>query len=92
MTVKLRDFVIADDLLEIIEREVTRIKSLPVIDEREIAKMEKIAKTYAILMSSTRENMKQGLFGKLDAQELKKAIESGDDTGETDDEGGDPFS
>lgn len=92
MTVKLRDFQIADDILEIIEREVTIIKNLGKIDERDIAKLEKLAKTYTTVMSSTRENYKQGLFGKLDADELKKAIDGAEDSSETDDESSDPFS
>lgn len=92
MSVKLRDFIIADDILEIIEREVSKIKGVASPDERDIARLEKLAKTYTTVMSSTRENYKQGLFGKLDAKELNKAIESGDDTGESDDESGDPFS
>lgn len=92
MSVKLRDFQIADDILEIIEREVTILKQQGSVDDREIAKLEKLAKTYTTVMSSTRENYKQGLFGKLSAEELEKAIASTDDGGESDDETGDPFS
>lgn len=92
MSVKLRDFIIADDILEIIEREVSKIKMLAEPDERDIARLEKLAKTYTTVMSSTRENYKQGLFGKLDAKELDKAVDGADEAGETDDESSDPFS
>lgn len=86
MTVKIKDLQISDDALDVVYREVRRIAALQAPDEREIAKLEKLVKTYAVLMASMRENIKQGIFGKLSAEELDQAVDSADDGDETADD------
>lgn len=91
MSVKIRDLQIGDDILVIIEREVNIIKALGALELTEIAKLERLAKTYVGIMSSTRENLKHGLFGKISAQEIDSLVEGAEESGESEDDAADPL-
>lgn len=91
MTVKIKDLEVADDAMSIVHQEVRRIASLTDRDEREIAKLEKLVKTYAVLMASFRENLKNGIFGKLSAEELQDTVNSAGDGPDAGDEGDEPL-
>jgi len=86
--VKIRDFRISDDIMEVVDREVVRIKALKVLSNDELAKLEKITKVYGLLMSSLRENVKHNLFGRLGGEalgDLGAAEEELDEGAEADD-------
>jgi hypothetical protein len=68
---KIRELMMADDIMLIVGQEVERIKVNPDRDERDLMKLEKLARVYTIMMASTRENLKQGVFGKIDDAELE---------------------
>lgn len=86
--VKVRDFRISDDIMEVVDREVMRIKALKVLSADELAKLEKITKVYGLLMSSLRENVKHNLFGRLGGEVLVDVAEEElDESAEADDTG-----
>lgn len=63
---------IADDINEIIAKQVKLIKKEKELDKDMAFKLEKYAKIYAVLMGSHRENLKQGILGKLTEDELEE--------------------
>lgn len=77
MSVKIRDFVVAENIMTIVDREVSRILSLVDPDDRDIARLERMAKTYSVLMASTRENIKHGLYGNLSGADLGDEVFDG---------------
>lgn len=79
MEVKLKDLEVADMILDIIFEEVAALKVSKDRSPAEIIKLEKIAKTYQIIMASTRENIRSGLFGNLTNEDL---VNTTDDTDE----------
>lgn len=81
MTTKIRDLQIQDDIMEIIEMEVKSILSRTKNGqqtEKDIVVLEKLAKTYAAVMASHRQNIEHGVYG--DVTGLK---EGADDLGNT---------
>jgi len=76
-------------MIEIVDRETARIKQSGDLDASDLIRLEKLAKVYAILMSSHRENMKYGVFGNMDLEELDESVDGGGDGGQADNEGAD---
>jgi len=76
-------------MIEIVERETARIAQAGDLDASDLIRLEKLAKVYATLMSSHRENMKYGVFGSLELDELDEAVDGGGDSGDADNEGAD---
>lgn len=82
---KLLDLQISDDMLAIINEEVTRIKMAGgERTERDMLILEKAAKIYQILQSNAREAVKAGSFGLLpdadlkDSEDLQGAVDGSD--------------
>ena len=63
---------IAEDINEIVRREVKLLKKEKVLDKEQAVKLEKYAKIYAVLMGSHRENLKYGILGKLSEADLEE--------------------
>ncbi len=61
---------IAEDIKEIVAKEIDIIKSKDKRDASDIMKLEKLSKTYANMMADLRENIKSGLYGKLSKESL----------------------
>lgn len=84
---KLTDFLIADDILEIIHQEVQTIKQNPDRSPADIVKLEKLSKSYQIIMASNREAFKSGILGSLSPEELDETpddtYDEGDDAEES---------
>lgn len=72
--IKVKDIVISDDILTIVSEEVDRIKMLGMAgrEAADLVRLEKVAKVYALMMSSTRENTKAGIYGKMSTEDLEK--------------------
>ncbi len=69
---KLKEIMIADDIMEIVADLVAEIKAGS-RDVAELMKLEKCAKVYATIMASNRENLKAGLLGNLSDEELSNS-------------------
>lgn len=85
---KLLDLRIHDDILEIVDEEVTRIRAAG--DERTQADMlvlEKATKIFTMLQANLREAMKAGSFGNMSDDELNQSqdLESAVDGSDSDD-------
>lgn len=77
--------------MSIVQEEVRGIKGRgKERDDRDLMKLEKLAKVYATLMASHRENIKFGVFGNLSSEQLDDPIDGPDGAGGTDDPGQDP--
>lgn len=71
MSSNLIELQIAEDIKEIVKREVLKLKnSPPGLDKESLMALEKVTKAYTMLMADLRENVKQGIFGKLDEEQL----------------------
>lgn len=85
---KFKDVKISEDIMTIVAGEVERIKGLGIgIEAGDLIRLEKATKIYALLMSSTRENIKSGAFGKMSLEELEKLdthLDGSDDSDESD--------
>lgn len=79
---KLKDFQIADNILDIIYDEIQMIKRNPDRSPADIVKLEKLSKAYQIIMASNREALKSGMLGGLTPEELDRATDNADDEGE----------
>lgn len=79
---KLRDVEIAENIMDIIEEEVDRIKQNPHREVGDVVLLERLSKTYSVIMASNRELLKSGALGKLSSQDLDKDL---DDRGDDDD-------
>ena len=64
--------------MDIVDREIARIQAVPEPDDRDIIRLEKLAKVYATLMANLRENMKHAIFGKLSDKELDSGVDGAD--------------
>jgi hypothetical protein len=83
MTTKIRDLQIQDDIMEIIDCEVKSILARTQKgqqNEKDIVILEKLAKTYAAVMASHRQNIEYGVYGDTN-NDLE---ESGDRSSDTD--------
>ena len=81
---KLRDVEIAENIMDVIEEEVDRIKQNPNREVGDIVLLERLSKTYSVIMASNRELLKSGALGKLSSQELDKDLnDSSDDEDDT---------
>jgi hypothetical protein len=79
---KLRDVEIAENIMDIIEEEVDRIKQNPNREVGDVVLLERLSKTYSVIMASNRELLKSGALGKLSSQELDKKLDDGGDDDE----------
>lgn len=79
MDIKIKDFQIADDILDIIYEEVQQLKVTKERGPSEIVRLSNLAKAYQIIMASTRENIRSGLLGKLSDEELTEEEENDDE-------------
>lgn len=71
MSSNLIELQIAEDIKEIVKREVLKLKNSPELDKTSLMALEKVTKAYTMLMADLRENVKAGLFGKLDDAQLQ---------------------
>lgn len=78
----LRDLEIADDILKIVDEEVTAIKNATSREVADIIRLEKISKIYTTLMANQREVLRSGVLGKLSLKELDKELDDGSDDDE----------
>jgi hypothetical protein len=76
----LRDLEIADDILKIVDEEVTAIKNATSREVADIIRLEKISKIYTTLMANQREVLKSGVLGSLKLDESDNGGDSEDDT------------
>lgn len=81
--IKFKELVISDRIMTIVEREIGKLESG--MRDTDFMKLEKLAKVYQILMANHRENIKHGVFGKLDTKELQDAVDGGDSSSDADD-------
>ena len=77
---KFRDVQIAEDIMSVIEQEVTRIKENPSRETGDIILLERLSKTYSVIMASNRELVKSGMLGNLKLDESDDAGDSENDT------------
>lgn len=86
---KLLDIQVSDDILQIVNEEVTRIKAAGANrTERDALILEKMTKIYSLIQANVRENVKAGMFGSMSDEDLNNAqsLESAIDGTESDDE------
>lgn len=86
---KLLDIQVSDDILQIVNEEVTRIKEAGANrTERDALILEKMTKIYSLIQANVRENVKAGMFGNMSDEDLNDAqsLESTIDSTESDDE------
>ena len=76
---KLRDVQIAEDIMSIIEEEVTRIKQNPDRETGDVILLERLSKTYSTIMASNRELVKSGMLGNLKLEERDNSSDAEDD-------------
>lgn len=72
MATNIKDLQIQDNIMEVLDLEVKKLQALQKnnqLDERGILLLEKLAKTYATVMGSHRENLKYGLYGDVSGEE-----------------------
>lgn len=87
----IEELLIADDMMGVVREEVHILKKKGGSrDDRDLMKLEKLAKVYATLMASHRENVKFGVFGNLSGEQLDDPIDGGEGAGAGDDSGDDP--
>ena len=81
------DFEISDDILQIVNEEVTRIKLSTDRTDRDMLTLEKATKIFSMLQANTREAVKAGMFADLKDSELEQShgLESAVDSAESDD-------
>jgi hypothetical protein len=63
---------IAEDIKRLVEQEVKRLVVKPELDKGDFAILEKLAKTYSMMMADFRESLKAGLFGQMGEQGLEE--------------------
>lgn len=66
---------IADDIKDILRREVTKLKNKEKLEGNDPTNLEKYTKIYSILMGSHREDVKHGIFGQMSEEDLEKLLE-----------------
>lgn len=76
---KLRDVQIAEDIMSIIEEEVTRIKQNPDRETGDVILLERLSKTYSVIMASNRELVKSGMLGNLKLDQSDDGSDTEDD-------------
>lgn len=76
---KLRDVQIAEDIMSIIEEEVTRIKQNPDRETGDVILLERLSKTYSTIMASNRELVKSGMLGNLKLSQSDDSSDTEDD-------------
>lgn len=76
---KLRDVQIAEDIMSIIEEEVTRIKQNPDRETGDVILLERLSKTYSTIMASNRELVKSGMLGNLKLGQSDDGSDTEDD-------------
>jgi len=67
---KLREILIAEQILEVIGEEIQKIKDLPDRDIGAIGRLEKLTKSYSVMMANAREMQKSGIYGSLSNEEI----------------------
>jgi phage terminase small subunit len=72
MAKKILEQKIADDIKQILEREVAKLKRKKDLEGHDAAHLEKYAKIYSIMTAAHREDMKSGAFGKMTDAELEE--------------------
>lgn len=85
MKTQIRDLQIQDDIMEIIDCEVKSILRRTKNGqqtEKDIAVLEKLAKTYAAVMASHRQNIEYGVYGDTD-DNLEESGDSRSDSSDT---------
>lgn len=71
---KLLDMQVSDDILQIVNEEVTRIKAAGANrTERDALILEKMTKIFSMIQANTRESMKAGAFGNMSDADLDQA-------------------
>lgn len=89
---KLLDIQVSDDILQIVNEEVTRIKNAGNNrTERDALILEKMTKIFSLIQANVRENAKAGMLGNMSDADLEQAesLESAVDSPGSDDELGD---
>lgn len=76
---KLRDVQIAEDIMAVIEEEVNRIKENPSRETGDIILLERLSKTYSVIMASNRELVKSGMLGNLKLGQSDDGSDTEDD-------------
>lgn len=93
MSTKIRDLQIQDDIMEIIDCEVKSILARTKSGqqtEKDVVILEKLAKTYAAVMASHRQNIEYGVYGDTDNDLKDGHNDLGDtDNGSGSEDGGD---
>jgi hypothetical protein len=92
MSTGIRDLELQDHIMDAIECELKLIRGRQKTGqqtEKDVVILEKLAKTYATVMGSHRENMKYGVYGDVKG-ELNEAGDGLGDTGNSTDPDDDP--
>ena len=66
---------IAEDLKELVKREVVRLRNKPELDKTDFMALEKVTKAYSLLMSDLRESVKAGIFSDVPEEMLEGLVE-----------------
>jgi len=74
-----RDVQIAEDIMQIIAEEVALIKKSHNREVGDIVKIERLSKTYSVIMASNRELFKSGMLGNMDLSELDEKLDNAAD-------------
>lgn len=67
---------IAEDLKGLVKREVQRLKVKPELDKADFMALEKITRSYTLLMSDFRESVKANIFSDLSDEALEEYAET----------------
>ena len=77
---KIKDVLIAEDILEIVAHEVSVIKNTPNREIGDVVKLERLSKVFSVISAATRELVKSGMLGNLKLDESDDTSDSEDDT------------
>lgn len=86
---KLLDIQVSDDILQIVNEEVVRIKAAGANrTERDALILEKMTKIFSLIQANVRENAKAGMLGNMSDSDLEQSdgLESAVDGSSSDDD------
>lgn len=67
--------MIAEDLKALVKRETEKLKRKSELEDSDFSRIEKLTRSYTLLMADLRETVKSKVFADLDEKELEKVAE-----------------
>lgn len=84
---KFIEHALAETLKSMLFKELERLEhkqNTDVLEDKDVLRLEKLSKVFAVVMADTRENIKQNIFGKMSTDQLEDAVNESDDSDEED--------